>query len=127
MTKTAQAAQAATPTATNVVALTGRLTAAPEERTLPSGDVIATFRLSVPRQDTPMSRGSKQTTDWVDCVAFAARPRRTVGSWQVGDEVAVDGALRRRFYRTAAGASTRLEVEVLRARRLTRAPEGRAP
>ena len=127
MTHTAQAAPAAPSTATNVVALTGRLTAAPEERTLPSGDVITTFRLSVPRQDTPMSRGSKQTTDWVDCVAFAARPRRTVGSWQVGDEVTVDGALRRRFYKTAAGAATRLEVEVLRARRVTRAPESRAP
>jgi single-strand DNA-binding protein len=74
-----------------------------------------------------MSRGSKQTTDWVDCVAFAARPRRTVGSWQVGDEVTVDGALRRRFYKTAAGAATRLEVEVLRARRVTRAAESRAP
>ena len=89
---------------------------------MPSGDVIATFRLSVRRQDTPMSRGSRQTTDWVDCVAFAARCRRTVATWQVGDEVSVEGALRRRFYRTGAGASTRLEVEVLRARRVARAP-----
>ena len=74
-----------------------------------------------------MSRGSKQTTDWVDCVAFAARCRRTVTTWQVGDEVTVDGALRRRFYRTPAGASTRLEVEVLKARRVARAPGVRAP
>jgi single-strand DNA-binding protein len=122
MTHTAQAAPAAAATATNVVALAGRLTAPPAERTLPSGDVIATFRISVPRQDTPMSRGSKQTADWVDCVAFAARCRRTVASWQVGDEVTVDGALRRRFYRTPVGASTRLEVEVLKARRVARAP-----
>ena len=125
MTQTSQKPPAAGPaagTATNVVALAGRLTAAPEERTLPSGDVIATFRLSVPRQDTPMSRGSKQTTDWVDCVAFAARCRRTVATWKVGDEVMVDGALRRRFYRTPVGATTRLEVEVLRARRVARAP-----
>lgn len=122
MTQTAQAAAAAPAGAANVVALVGRLTAGPEERTLPSGDVIATFRLSVPRGDTPMSRGSKQTTDWVDCVAFGARCRRTVATWQVGDEVSVDGALRRRFYRTAVGASTRLEVEVLKARRVARAP-----
>ena len=39
----------------------------------------------------------------------------------VGDEVAVDGALRRRFYRTASGAATRLEVEALAVRRLSRA------
>ena len=109
-------------TSTNVVTLAGRVTAAPEERTLPSGDVIATFRVSVPRQPTPMSRGSKQTTDWVDCVAFGARCRRSVNAWQVGDEVELDGALRRRFYRTAAGAVTRLEVEVLSARRVARAP-----
>lgn len=122
MTQTAQAAAAAPAGGANVVALVGRLTAAPEERALPSGDVIATFRLSVRRQDTPMSRGSRQTTDWVDCVAFGARCRRTVATWQVGDEVSVEGALRRRFYRTGAGASTRLEVEVLRARRVARAP-----
>lgn len=122
MTQTAQAAAAAPAGAANVVALVGRLTAAPGERTLPSGDVIATFRLSVPRGDTPMSRGSKQTTDWVDCVTFAARCRRSVATWQVGDEVSVEGTLRRRFYRTPSGASTRLEVEVLKARRVARAP-----
>jgi single-strand DNA-binding protein len=98
------------------------VTAAPEERALPSGDVIVTFRLSVPRRPTPMSRGSKQTADWVDCVAFAARCRRSVAAWTVGDEVLVEGALRRRFYRSAGGAGTRLEVEVLSARRTVRAP-----
>jgi single-strand DNA-binding protein len=122
MTHTAQAAPAAGATATNVVSLAGRLTGSPEERALPSGDVIVTFRVSVPRQDTPMSRGSKQTSDWVDCVALGARCRRTVSTWQVGDEVTLDGALRRRFYRTGAGAATRLEVEVLKARRVARAP-----
>ena len=47
-------------------------------------------------------------------------PRRTVGSWLLGDEVEVVGALRRRFYRGGQGTSTRLEVEVLRAKRLSR-------
>ena len=108
--------------ATNVVTLLGRVTSAPEERVLPSGDVIATFRVSVTRQDTPMSRGSKQTSDWVDCVASGARCRRTVATWQVGDEVSVEGALRRRFYRAEGGSGTRLEVEALKVRRLTRAP-----
>lgn len=122
MTQAAQTAAAAAPAVANTVRLTGRLTAAPGERTLPSGDVIVTFRVSVPRQDTPMSRGSKQTTDWVGCVAFGARPRRSVASWAAGDEVALEGALRRRFYRTAGGAATRLEVEVLKARRVARAP-----
>ena len=43
--------------------------------------------------------------------------RRTVGVWKVGDQVEVTGALRRRFYRAGDGAGTRLEVEVLSARR----------
>ena len=120
MTQAAQETPAAA--ATNVVTLVGRLTAAPEQKELPSGDVIVTFRVSVPRQRTPMTRGSKQSTDWVDCVAFGARCRRSVVGWQVGDQVAVEGALRRRFYRTPAGSSTRMEVEALKARRVARAP-----
>ena len=101
----------------NEVLLTGRVTSGPEERVLPSGDVIVTFRLSMARAATPMSRGSKQQTDWVDCVAFGARCRRTASGWEVGDQVTVEGALRRRFYRAGDGAATRLEVEVLKASR----------
>lgn len=104
--------------ALNEVRLVGRLTSAPEERVLPSGDVILTFRMSMTRDPTPMTRGSKQTSDWADCVAFGARVRRTVGSWQVGDPVRVEGALRRRFYRGTGGTATRVEVEVLKAARV---------
>jgi single-strand DNA-binding protein len=64
-----------------------------------------------------MTSGSSQSSDWVDCVAWAAKTRRSVGGWTVGDLVEVTGALRRRFYRAGEGAGTRLEVEVLGARR----------
>lgn len=109
--------------ATNAVVLTGRVTAPPQEKQLPSGDVIVTFRLSVPRQPTPLARGSKQTADWVDCVASGARCRRTVSTWRPGDRVEVRGALRRRFYRGGEGSATRLEVEALRTRRLATAAQ----
>jgi len=105
----------------NEVRLTGRVTSGPDERVLPSGDVIVTFRLSMARAPTPMSRGSRQQADWVDCVAFGARCRRTVGAWQAGDRVSVEGALRRRFYRSGDGSATRLEIEVLKASRVARA------
>jgi single-strand DNA-binding protein len=101
----------------NTVELRGRVTSAPTERELPSGAVITTFRVSVPRARTPMTAGSSQSSDWVDCVAWSARNRRSVGGWTVGDQVEVNGALRRRFYRAGEGAGTRLEVEVLGARR----------
>jgi single-strand DNA-binding protein len=103
--------------ADNTVQLRGRVSAPPVERELPSGAVISTFRLSVPRARTAMTAGSTQTSDWVDCTAWSARSRRSVGNWEVGDRVEVTGALRRRFYRAGEGASTRLEVEVTSARR----------
>ena len=102
----------------NEVRLAGRVTSGPEERTLPSGDVIVTFRMSMIRSPTPMTRGTRQRADWVDCVAFGGRVRRTVGGWQVGDRVSVEGALRRRFYRAGDGSVTRLELEVLKATRV---------
>jgi single-strand DNA-binding protein len=105
----------------NEVTMLGRLTAAPVQRELPSGDVICTFRVSVPRRGrTPLTARSKQAADWVDCVAGAARTRRTVLGWSVGDTVRVEGALRRRFYRAAGSTTTRLELEVVSARRLER-------
>jgi single-strand DNA-binding protein len=110
----------------NAVELRGRVSSAPVERALPSGALISTFRLSVPRARTAMTAGSSQTSDWVDCTAWSARVRRTVASWQEGDRVELTGALRRRFYRAGDGASTRLEVEVLTARR-PRPPSGARP
>jgi single-strand DNA-binding protein len=114
--------------ADNSVCLRGRVTTAPVERELPSGTVISAFRISVPRARTSMTAGSAQSVDWVDCTAWNARCRRTVGGWAVGDQVEVTGALRRRYLRAGAG-STRLEVEVLSARRASgrvssSAPEG---
>lgn len=114
----------AQPLPANEVRLRGRLTAEPVERRLPSGDLIVTFRVSVTREGrTPLTARSRQSADWVDCVTGAARLRRTVAGWAVGDRVLVEGALRRRFYRAQGGAGTRLEVEAVRVRREQRARE----
>ena len=103
----------------NCVELCGRVTSAPVARALPSGDEIVTFRLSVPRAGagSPGRAGS----DWVDCVAWGARERRSVRAWVAGDQVLVTGALRRRFYGAGAEKGTRLEVAVGRVRRIARA------
>lgn len=107
--------------ADNTVLLRGRVTSAPLERELPSGTVISAFRISVPRARTSMTAGSAQGVDWVDCTAWNARCRRSISRWAVGDQVEVTGALRRRYVRVGPG-STRLEVEVLGARRAGRRP-----
>jgi single-strand DNA-binding protein len=101
----------------NAVRLRGRVSSAPVERELPSGVVITTFRVTVPRARTAMTSGSSQVSDWVDCVAWSGRTRRNVAAWLVDDQVEVGGALRRRFFRAGDGSSTRLELEVLSARR----------
>jgi single-strand DNA-binding protein len=104
--------------AINDVRLQGRLAAAPEERELPSGDVMWAFRVVV---DRPPGGRSRQRVDALECVAWQARVRRSVSSWRVGDQVALEGALRRRFFRTASGAASRVEVEVTSARVIRRA------
>jgi single-strand DNA-binding protein len=109
----------------NDVFLRGRISTAPTVRSLPSGDSVLTFRLVVRReQPSPMTRESRQVSDWVDCSVWGGRVRASATGWCEGDEVSVRGALRRRFYRTPAGSATRLEVEVLSGKRLRRAGVG---
>ncbi len=110
------------PAVLNVVALRGRVLRDPVERELPSGDLIVKVRLGVGRDPTARHRSTKQTSDWVDCIAWTSRLRRTTGCWAPGDQVLVEGALRRRFYRAGPTTATSLEVELVRARRLVRAP-----
>jgi len=110
------------PPGENSVTLCGRVSSAPTERALPSGDEILTFRLVLARQKSPMSDKSKRTSDWVDCVAWGGRVRRSAAGWRVGDTVQVEGALRRRFFRADGRTSTRVEVEVLAGRIVARAP-----
>lgn len=115
------ARQTDTPPGGNAVGLRGRISSTPTARELPSGDVIFTFRLVVGRDQSPMTKTSKQSSDWVDCVAWGGRVKRSVSLWRVGDFVEVEGALRRRFYRVEARTSTRVEVEVLAGRIVERA------
>ena len=105
----------------NDVTLRGRISSEPVLRELPSGDEVLTFRLVVRRERrSPMTRGSKQVSDWVDCSAWGGRARSKAATWHVGDSVELRGALRRRFYRTGTGSATRLEVEMLSGKRLRR-------
>ncbi len=108
-------------TSGNQVLLRGRVSTAPQARELPSGSIVVGLRISIGRSRTPMTKGSRQQVDWVDCCAWGASQRRTVGTWREGDQVEVEGALRRRTSRGPEGLRTRLEVEVLRARRMSRA------
>jgi single-strand DNA-binding protein len=110
----------------NEVRLVGRVAASAETREMPSGDLMTTFRVIVPREERSGAaaggaNGRKGGVDTIECVAWRAGLRRTVNSWHEGDMVAVTGALRRRFWRGEAGATSRHEIEVSKATRVRRA------
>jgi single-strand DNA-binding protein len=97
----------------NVVELSGRLSAAPDRRELPGGDPAWSFRLVV--------RRDAGGVDTVDCAVYAKGLGRRIERWQAGDQVWLVGGLRRRFWRSPAGARSRYEVEVAQVRRLSKA------
>ena len=97
--------------------LRGRVTSAPTERELPErgGDqhVPAVGAARPHPDDVRLQPGLG--LGGLRRVERAQPPQRR--RLEVGDQVEVSGALRRRFYRAGEGSSTRLEVEVLGARR----------
>jgi single-strand DNA-binding protein len=111
--------QSAATEAVNEVRLVGRVSQPPEERVLPSGDTVWSFRVVVPRPDDPAR--SRHQVDAVDCCVWSGRVRRSVAGWRVDDVVEVSGAIRRRFFRTSQGAASRFEVEVSAGRVIRRA------
>ncbi|PRY48608.1 single-strand DNA-binding protein [Knoellia remsis] len=97
----------------NRVELAGRVSGDPQERTLPSRDVLVTLRLVV-------ARSGGGPVDTIDLACWSASTRRTALRLGDGDRVEVTGALRRRFFRTPGGAASRYEVEVSTLRRARR-------
>ena len=108
--------------AVNEVRLVGRVSQTPEERVLPSGDVLWTFRVVVPR--ATVRNGSRQAVDALDCAVWGGRVRRSVASWVEGDLVEVTGAVRKRFFRAGGAAASRVEIEVSGGRLIRRAASG---
>ena len=108
----------------NEVLLVGRVPAAPEERELPSGDVLVTWRVVVGRPPgrRPPEGVRATTVDTLDCVAWTASARRAAAALAPDDVVEMTGALRRRFWRAGASAASRCEVEVSSVRRVSRRP-----
>ena len=111
----------------NEVHLVGRLAGEPVSRDLPSGDVVVAFRLVVDRPPRPQSRPAGRrvpSVDTLECAAWRRGVQRSLAGFQPGDLVEVEGALRRRFWRSPGGPASRSEVEAVRIRRLRRAAAG---
>lgn len=98
----------------NEVFLRGRLAAEPVCRSLPSGDEIVSFRLTVARP--PDKSETRTRVDSIDCATAASRVRRCLERASPGDSLEVTGALHRRFWRGPSGLGSRYEVLVSSAR-----------
>ncbi len=94
----------------NVVVLAGTLTADPEVRELPSGDVVARLRLHV--TDNAHKRLPLPVTAW------SAPTRRTAKDLTKGDRVMVQGHLERRYFSGESGARSITEVVAREIKRL---------
>jgi single-strand DNA-binding protein len=114
--------------AVNEVVLVGRVSREPQEKTMPSGDVMVLFSVIVERPPSrrPVPEGARAvTTDTLECVAWPAGVRRAAAGFVPGDIVRVEGALQRRFWQGERGLASKYEVEVASAKRLTRAQASR--
>ena len=100
----------------NGVNLIGRISAIPEQRQLPSGDIVLSFRLVVPRTRAAQRR-TRQSVDTIECSVWTSRLRRLAGSLAAGDEVTVAGELRRTFRRGPGGVTSWVTVDVSDVRR----------
>lgn len=94
----------------NEVILVGRVSGEPSAKELPSGDALVNLRLVV-------TRAASAPVDTINLACWSAATRRSALRLSDGDRAEVHGALRRRFYRTPAGAASRYEVDVASLRR----------
>lgn len=84
----------------NVVVLQGVLSRAPEERTLPSGDRLVAYEVTVRIEGQPTD---SVPVSWLD-------PPARASALEAGAAVVVTGRVRRRFFRTPSGTASRTEV-----------------
>jgi len=95
----------------NSVRLAGHVSGTPVERQLPSGDLLVSFRLVVPRSAAARRR-TRQSVDTLECSAWTARTRRVAARLAPGAAVAVDGELRRSLRRNGGGVTSWVTVDV---------------
>jgi len=96
----------------NEVRLVGRLGATVDKRELPSGTVLTNFSIVVDRPAREVRGRTK--VDTIACQTTRSAVAARLGKVDSGQTVEVFGALRRRFWKSAAGLASATEVDVVR-------------
>ncbi|HNA98125.1 MAG TPA: single-stranded DNA-binding protein [Marmoricola sp.] len=104
----------------NQVTLVGRVSSDPTQRELPSGDQIVTLRLVVDRPGRKSQ--SRRPVDVIDLVCWTKSSQRAAIRLKPKDLIEATGSLRRRFFATPQGRSSRYEVELTKIRRVSQMP-----
>lgn len=118
MTKTATSSPRVGSEHVNEVRLTGRVSGAPTDKELPSGDVLVSLRVVIDRPPRARRAVDRREVDTIDLACWSARSRASALRADEGDLVEVHGSLRRRFYRAGGAVASRYEVEVRSLRRI---------
>jgi single-strand DNA-binding protein len=95
---------------TNLVVLRGHVNRPPIERTLPSGDRLATLDVTVPGGVAGATTGRGSRNESVPLAWFGAPA--WVAALEPGTEILVSGRVRRRFFQAGAQTQSRTEVVV---------------
>lgn len=93
----------------NEVILCGRLTAAPELKTTPSGISVCSLTLAVNRK---YSKEGEQTADFINCVAWRERAEFIAKYFKKGSSLCIIGAIQTRNFTDKDGVK-RYVTEVL--------------
>ena len=93
----------------NEVILCGRLTAAPELKTTPSGVAVCSFNLAVNRK---YSKEGEQTADFISCVAWRERAEFIAKYFKKGSSLCIVGNIQTRKW-TDQNNQNRYATEVI--------------
>lgn len=99
----------------NELYLEGRVSSDPTEKLLPSGDTVVEFRIVIDRTNP---KGVRREVDTLDVAVWLSKVRSRALLLKVDDWVSIDGAVRRRFWKTPSGVASRWQVEASQLRRL---------
>lgn len=99
----------------NEVFLEGRVSNLPTEKLLPSGDTVTEFRIVIDRKNP---KGDRREVDTLDIAVWLTKVRKKAMTLQIDDWVSIDGAVRRRFWKSPTGLASRWQVEASQLRRL---------
>ena len=95
----------------NIAVIMGRMVAAPELRTTPSGVSVTSFRVAVDRSYSSRDGGERQT-DFIDVVAWRGTAEFVCKYFQKGQMIAVNGRIQTRSYEDKQG-NKRTAVEIV--------------